>query len=228
MLAKKKKLSKKEIQEDQLVTSYVKSMKFFEDHQSKILMGIGAIILFVAAIFLYTNKVESDNEEATALLAKIMPSYDSGNFQLAIDGQPGTDVKGLKEIADGFSSVNPGSIAALYLGHSYFKLGKYEEALKAYDSFSGGDALLKAASLAGVANCYEALDKKDKAADYFKDAASVSKKNIQNAEYLLKAGLNYLAIDKKETAKKVFMIIKKDYESSSEGRNIERYLSMVE
>ena len=106
MLAKKKKLSKKQIKEDKLVTSYVKVVKFFEDYQQKIYIAAGAIAVIVVAIILYINKKEEDNIAATTELARVITIYESGAYQEAIDGRPGTNITGLQYIVDEWNNQN--------------------------------------------------------------------------------------------------------------------------
>lgn len=50
MVQKKKKLKKKEIKEDQLVTSFYKAQEYFETNKQKILISVGAIAIIILAI----------------------------------------------------------------------------------------------------------------------------------------------------------------------------------
>lgn len=45
-------------------------------------------------------------QKATTQLAAVIPFYDSGQYQKAIDGEPGTNVVGLASIVDNFGSTN--------------------------------------------------------------------------------------------------------------------------
>ena len=55
MLQKKKKLSKKEIKEDKLLTFYNSSADFFEKYKSKILTYAGVLIIVAVGVYLYLN-----------------------------------------------------------------------------------------------------------------------------------------------------------------------------
>ncbi len=97
MLTKKKKLSKKEIKEDKLVSFYYKTYGFFTENQSRVLTyaGIAAAIIILAVF--YVNHKSEQNKEAGIQLAQVMEMYDNGGYLQAIEGQAGTKVLGLKE-----------------------------------------------------------------------------------------------------------------------------------
>ena len=97
-------------------------------------MVIGAIVII--AVLLYMNNKQKNNEEATTYLARIMPSYDMGSYQKAIDGESGTNVLGLKQIVEEYGSTANGETAKIYLANCYSFLGNYEEAFKYYKDYS--------------------------------------------------------------------------------------------
>ncbi|MCB9247302.1 MAG: tetratricopeptide repeat protein [Ignavibacteriales bacterium] len=227
MIGKKKKLSKKEFQEDQLVTSFYKSQDFFQKNQQKLLIGAGVIALLILAIFWYNSKKEDDSIQAANQLAKIIPVYDQGQFQKAIDGEAGTDLVGLASIVDNYGSTQQGEIAKIYLANSYFSLGKFEKALSTYSDYGGKSKLHLSSSLAGQAACYEQLGKFDKAADYYQKAAKVNAIESQEAEYLLNAGRNYVKSNSADKAKDIFETIKNDFKNTNAAREVDKYLSQL-
>jgi len=225
VIAKKKKLSRKQIQEDKLVTFYSKSLELFEEHKQKIIIGVGIIALIIFGVFWYINKVEEDNLEASKELAKVMPIYNAGSYQEAIDGRPGTTVVGLKEIVKNYGSTEQGEEAKIFLANSYYYLGKYEEARKYYNDYSGDNDILKAAAFAGIAACYEAENKYDMAAEFYEKAANVSQTNALNPEYLLNAGINYISANNKSKAKQLLLSVKDKYKNTIYFRDANRYLA---
>lgn len=228
MLEKKKKITKKEIKQDTLVTTYYKVYNFFLEHQLKILIGIATVALIIVAIIIFSNKRASDNLTAANLLTKVMPLYEAGQYQEAIDGQKATNIVGLKNIVDNYGSTEQGETAKIYLANCYLFLGKIEDAYKLYKDYGGSSPIFKATALAGVASYFEYKKEYEKAVDAYQDAARISKENPSNAEYLLKAGINLLKLNKKEEAKLVFETIKKDYKTYPEAREVDRYLIQVE
>lgn len=228
MLAKPKKIGKKKIQEDKLVTTYYKAIEFYEENQSKVLIVVGAVVVVIAAIVLYSAKLSEDNIKATTELSRVLPIFEAGSYQEAIEGRAGTNTIGLMQIVQEFSGTEQGEIAKVYLAHSYYYQENFAKALEYYDDYAGDNELFKATALAGKAACYEALEDYELAAKYYRDAAFISEFNPSNSEYLLRAGLNYIDAGFQEEAKNAFTRIKEDYSETQIGRQIDKYLSLIE
>lgn len=227
MIGKKKKIAKKELQEDKLVTTFYQAQEFFEEHQQKLLIGIGAIAVVIIAIVWFINKKVEDNLLASGQVSRIISTYEQGDYQKAIDGEPGTQLVGLQKIVDDYGSTEQGEIAKIYLANSYYTLGDYENAIDYYSDYSGNSKLHKASSLGGVAACYEEMGKFEDAGDYYKRAANTYKMDSQSADYLLNAGINYIKAEQKDDAKKVLETIKKDYVTTTAAREVDKYLSQL-
>lgn len=226
-VSQKEKLSKKEIQEDKLVTAYYGFIRFSEKNQSKIFMVAGAVAVIILAIVFFNNRKIENNSKAGAQLSKVISKFSEGNYQEAIDGVPGTDVIGLSSIVNNYGGTEQGEIARLFLANSYFGLGKIDEALKEYSDFSGSNSVYKASAIAGEASCYESKGEFEKAATLYIKASNVNKNNSQNAEYILSAGINYNKLGNKAKAKELFESIKNDYATSQAAREIDRFLVQV-
>lgn len=227
MLTKRKHISKKEIKEDKLVTSYYQAVKFFDQYKSQLYIYAIALVVVAAGVYWYLNHKSANNEKANVELSRVMGLYDSGAYQEAIDGRPGTNVIGLKKIVEEYGSTESGETAKIFLANSYNMLGKFDDAFKYYDDYSGGVDMYKAAALAGKASYYESKNELEKAADSFRDAARVSKENVNNADYLLNAGIDYYKTGAKEKAAEQFSKIKDEYKTSMAVREADQYLSLL-
>ena len=228
MLTKKKKLSKKEIKEDKLVSFYYKTYGFITENKSRLLTyaGVAAAVIIIAVF--YINHRSQQNKDAGMQLAQVMDLYDNGAYLQAIEGQAGTKILGLKKIVEEYGSTENGETAKIYLANSYGFLGKPEDAFKYYDDYSGSINIYKAAAIAGQAGYFAYKKDYEKAADLYEKAASVSKEDVLNPDYLLNAGANYISAGKDKEAKKVLEKIRKDYIASSAAREINKYLAQIE
>lgn len=227
MLTKKKKLSRKEIKEDKLVSTYYKIQGYFRQNNSRLLTYGGILIVIALAVIYYINHKKEVNQKASDALSKVIDSYDQGAYLEAIEGKAGTDNIGLKKIVEEYDGTENGETAKIYLANSYNRLGKFDEAFKYYKSYSGDMLMLKAASLAGQAGYYEYKKDFQKAADLYRDAAQVSKFNVDNPDYLLKASINYIQTGQGSTAKELLNTIKNDYKTSPASRLVDRYLALI-
>lgn len=230
MLTKNKKISRKEIKQDSLVTFYYKAIQFLDEQRKNLLIGVGVIAVIVAVSLIFISKRAKGNEIAGADLLQVVQIYNQGAYQDAIDGKQTqtVKVKGLKKIVEENGSSEAGQTAKIYLANAYYNLKQYDNALNAFDSYSGSIDHLKAAAYAGQAACFEAKNDVQKAVDYYLKAAKVSSVNVLNPFYLLNASINYIELGKNDEAKELLKSIKKDYPKSEYAGQVDRYLSQVE
>ncbi len=215
MLKPQKKISKREIKEDKLVTKYFEARKWIDDN-TKILSYVGIGIAGLVIIgFLWTKSRADSNEKATAMLANLEPYYDEGRYDLAINGVPQEGTQGLQAVVEEHGSTKAGEIAKLYLANSYFALKNYDKALNVYNDISVSDKMITASAYAGMASCYEAKGDFNQAASYFEKAASKNMASVQAPENLQRSATNYAAAGKKEKAIELFQILKKEFPTSS-------------
>lgn len=224
MLTKKKKLSRKEIKQDKMVETYYKVYGFIQENRQRVtLYGIIAAVVILVAIF-YVKHKSQQNEAAGVELARVMDLFDAGNYQEAIDGQPGTQIIGLKKIVNEYSGTTNGETAKIFLADSYDLMGKTDEAYKYYKDYDGSVKLYEATALAGQAGYFASKNNYSEAAKLYEKAAQVSDANVLNSEYLLKAGINYMKEGKNKEAKKAFETVQTDYKTSTAARQVQQYI----
>jgi tetratricopeptide (TPR) repeat protein len=226
MLTKKKKLSRREIKEDKLVSTYYKIRGYFDENKNRIYLYAAVIVAVAAAIYFYLDARKGSNEEAGIALSKVMQSYDNGSYLEAIEGRQGV-FDGLKKIVEEYGSTENGEIAKIYLANSYNMLGKVDDAVKYYEDYDGDSDLFKAAALAGEGSYYSIKKDYKKAAELYRKAFNVSEQNVLNAEYMLNAAINFINAGEKEKAKELLTALKKDFAASPVIRDVDRYLALV-
>jgi tetratricopeptide (TPR) repeat protein len=225
MLKPKKKITKHELKEDQLVSTYFKVTDYLANNVRLLLSiagGVVAVVLIV--VFIIFSRKESA-AKASAQLGAIMQLYDSGSFQAAIDGIPARGLIGLKQIAEEHGSTEPGEIAKYYLGNAYFYLKDYDNALKYFEDYGGNNYLIRASVQAGIASVYEAKKQYAEAGKYFERAAALAFGNALPPEYLLNAARDYALAGEKEKALELYKKIKQNFANSSQAREVERFIA---
>jgi tetratricopeptide (TPR) repeat protein len=227
MLAKKKKLTRKEIKEDKLVATYYKAYNYVDENRKQMLIYAGVLLAVVVGVLLYLNYKSSLNEEASLHLGRVMFIYDEGNYLEAIEGRPAQGLLGLQRIVEEYGSTESGETAKIFLANSYFMLGRYEDAKKYYGDYSGGSSIFKAAAIAGEAGFYASNNEHKKAADLYKRASRISEHNAMNPEYMLNAAINYMRAGDNEEAKDLLERIKRNHTASTAFREVDRYLTQI-
>ncbi len=227
MITKKKKLSKKEIKEDKLVSFMYKVEYLYEKYKSKSTLYGGILIVAIAAAYFYINNQNELNDQASLELSRVMNIFNTGSYLEAIEGRQGTNIIGLKSIVEEYGSTENGETAKIYLASAYSYLGNYEKAIKYYEDYSGDIDIYKASALAGKAGYYAAKNEYKKAADLYKNAANIVEINAQNPDYLLNAALNYFNAGDKDEARILLTKIKEEYSSSNARKEVDKYLALV-
>jgi tetratricopeptide (TPR) repeat protein len=224
MLKPKKKITKKELKEDKLVTTYFKATNYLYEKKKLLFGAIGGLVAIVLiGLIIYSNR-KAANEEANTAFANILAAYDQGVFQVAIDGVPNRNLKGFKQIVEEYGSTPVGELAKFYLANSYFALKDYDSALKYFEEYGGSNDLVAASCLAGVAAVYETKSQYKDAAEYFEKAGNKMKDALTTPEHYCNAARNYALAGDKSKALELYEKVKKDYPTSNPARDVDRFI----
>lgn len=225
MLRPTKKISKKELKQDRLITTYMQATGWYEKHKRPISMAITAVVVVIVALVVYFKNQGDTNERGFTQLSAIQPFYDNAQYQQAIDGVPERNIVGLKTIVEDAGGTRAGNLARFYLADAYYQLGNHAEALTHFEDASMSDDLLEASRLAGIAACHEALGDHREAGRYFERAASNDPTEGNAADHLSNAARNYAQAGDKERALDILKRIKKNYPTTTYGRDADRYIN---
>jgi tetratricopeptide (TPR) repeat protein len=227
MLRPKKKISKRELKEDALVTTYVKLTSFYEANKRNISIGVTALVIAVFAVVIYGKNRSDNNEKAVTALGSIFEAYDAGQYQTAVDGIPEKNIQGLRSIVDNYGNSAGGDLARFYLASAYTQLGRPEEALKEFEQCSPPGELLAVARLSGIGACYESTGKFKEAAASFEKAATQYPKDISAAENLNNAARDYGQAGERDKAIDLYKRIKKNYPTTAFARDADRFIAQL-
>jgi len=227
MLRPKKKISRRELKEDTLVTWYVRLRTFYDTNRRMVSIALTALVIAVGALLLFLKTRSDNNENAITALGAIFEIYDAGQYQTAVDGIPERNIKGLKSIVDNYGNSATGDLARFYLAGAYYQLGRYDEALKAYDDYSPSGELLTVARLSGLGACYEAKGEFREAASRFEKAATQYPAGANAAEYLSDAARDWAQAGEKEKAIDLYRRIKKNYPTTTFARDADRFITQL-
>ena len=227
MLRPKKKISKRDLKEDALVTTYVKVTSFYEANKRTISIALTALVVAVFAIVIYAKNRADNNEKAVTALGAIFESYDAGQFQTAVDGIPEKNVQGLRSIVDNYGNSASGDLARFYLASAYVQLGRSDEALKEFEDCSPPGELLAVARLSGIGSCYESRGKFKEAAGSFEKAATQYPKDASAAENLNNAARDYAQAGDRDKAIDLYKRIKKNYPTTAFAREADRFIAQL-
>ncbi len=211
MLTPRKRITKKELKEDKLITIYAKSREWAEENYKLITILSAVVVLLIAGSLLISNKRAKSEAGASVQLAKAIHAFDASDYNGAIGL--------LSSIVDDNGGTKSGHIARLYLAQSLYRTNEYaaaEEHFKKAASQLHNDIHLKTSALAGVACCLEQQGKYAEAAERFKKIVAKYPDAPMASYFLLRAArCSELAQDSKG-AKLLYDKLAADYPESQE------------
>ena len=222
MLKPRKKLTKREIKEDALVTTYFRVQKYFKKHQKIIqyaLMGLAAII--VIGILMIRSKKNTE-QVAMEKMGVAEQYYYTGNM--------GKAVEIFAQIVETYPGAEASRKAVFLLANSYFMRKEYGQAEKYfrlfYDKYNKKGAFA-ASSLAGIAACLESKNEFAEAAALYEKAGNKSENSFDASFYLKNSARCYLLVGEKEAGKRIYQIILDRYPESDQSRESEFILQSL-
>ena len=150
MLRPRKRITKREIKEDTLVTVYVRVQRFIQHHSKQFNIGIFVLLaVAIIGVFMIRSKKKAE-VVAAGKLGIAEQFYYASNYPRAIDE--------LTKIADTYSGTNAAGTAVFFVANSYFATGDYNNAEKYYKIYLkdySNSKLFTVSSLAGIAACLD-------------------------------------------------------------------------
>jgi len=209
MLKAKKRLTRKEIKEDKLVTYYFKALDYYEAHKREFLYGAIAVVAIIAFGLYYMNSQKAAEQTASVEFAKGKAAYESGNYDAAIGI--------LEALTSDFDGTHGAATGTIYLAKAYMAKGQYEDAERTFKKYLddyGDDPILSLAAATGIAASHEARGEHDKAAEAYEKAAKKYKDSFKAPDLLFAAARSYKEAGRPQDAKRVLDQLLETYPES--------------
>jgi tetratricopeptide (TPR) repeat protein len=163
---KGKRITRREMKEDALVTFSFRAADFVKTHRSRLVLGgVLALVVIVGAIYVTSSRRAGEEEASRQLLAG-MVQQNAGNDLGA--------AAAYEELLSRHSRTDSGKMALLFLGHARYNLGQYGAALDAYQRYlkrEKRDKLTVGQAKRAAAACLENTGKFEEAAGMYEDVA---------------------------------------------------------
>jgi tetratricopeptide (TPR) repeat protein len=211
----------------QIQETLTRAELFIEKYQKNLLYGGVALLILICGYFAYKYWYKLPlEEEAQSQMFVAVQNFEKDSLQLALNGD-GINL-GLLEVADRYGSTAAGNLARYYAGISYLYLGEYEEAISYLRKFSGHGHIGKALAIGNIGDAYSEMGSLEEAASYYQKAAKASSNQMTSPRFLIKAGVAYEKLENYKAALAVYQQLQKDYPTSTEGYEAEKYIARVQ
>ena len=201
-----------------------KTEQFIESNQKLLTILIGGIIVLVLAFFginrFYMTPREQEAKEQMFMAERYF-EIDSLSLALNGDGM----YPGFLEMIDDYRWTKSANLSKYYAGICYLKLGNAEEAASYLKSFKGKDEIVGPIARGALADAYMELGESSKAVGSYLAAAKMSKNDLTTPLFLMKAATAYEIMSDFKKALPLYEQIKKEFPSSVEAREIDKYIT---
>jgi len=216
---------RQELRQNKLVELYGRLLLLYEEHRQLVYgLGIGLIAL-ILAVPGYVYYQQQRAAEANQMLGRILPTYEQGNYQQALEGTG--QQAGLLTIADEYDGTDAGNLAAFYAASALYEQEAYDRALEYFQQFDKGTDYIGASAYAAEAAIYETRGSYEQAAARYEQAAEHYPNEMTAPRYLIEAGQAYEDAGNYEAAEQAYQRVKEEYPESTEATEADRYLARV-
>lgn len=224
-------MAKKTEENEELIVDvqevYSNTETFIDDNKTVLTGVVIALIVLIGGYFAYSNFYLAPLEqEAQKEMFMAEKYFAMDSMKLAIDGS--NEFAGFIEIADKYGSTKSGNLANYYLGVAFLRNGEYQAAIEALNDFDGDDEMLGTIALGAQGDAYLELNDVEKAANYYEKAANRKENQFTTPLYLMKAAKTHEMNGNYQDALELYNKIKKDYRSSPEASDIDKYIARAE
>ena len=226
MLKPPKQVSRRqELREDKVITAYARTMTMAEKYRGALIAAGVGIVVIIFGVLGYTYYMVNQGEAANDALGEILPVYESGSYQEALDGT--ADAPGLLEIADEYGSTDGGNLARFYAASALFELGRYDEAEEYYEAYDGGEDILGASAVAGQGAVAEQRGDFADAARLYQRAARTYESAATAPGYYLDAARNFEQAGDFDGARAAYEEIVEEYPDAPQAANVPAYTARL-
>jgi tetratricopeptide (TPR) repeat protein len=201
----KKKITKKKLKEpDEFITLSQRAFLFISGHLKKVVAG-GIVFLVILLLIIFFRMWEKQKEEEAYR-----------DFSLAVEiyqraGSPSRERLPLEnknalvkfdEVITKFPRTSSGKLSLLYKGNVYLRLGEFEEAIKAYQTFlekAGKERLYRLFAMEGLGFAYQGKRDYENALRTYQRILEMGD-SAQMADAYLNMGLCYEKLAKNKEA----------------------------
>lgn len=213
-------------QEIDVQEGYNKAEDFLNKYKFPIFGLLGLILVGVLGFWAYNNLYVPPRQSASVENAYAAQNYfEKDDFEKALNGDGVND--GFLDIISNYGSTKMGNLANYYAGACYLQLGDYDAAIDYLSSFKGKDMVISSMALGGIGDAHMQLGNTNEGISFYEKAATNSDNNVTAPMYHFRAGVAKEQNEDMEGAKEHYEIIKEKYPTSTEGRDVAKYLARV-
>jgi tetratricopeptide (TPR) repeat protein len=200
-----------------------KSELYFEKNKQKIITIAVALAVLVGGFIGYKYVyVAGEETTASSEMFKAEAYFAKDSIDKAINGDG--VAMGFAQIAEDYSVTPSGNLAQYYLGISYLKKGKYEDAITHLEEFNSKDQIVAPQATGAIGDANLELGKVDEAITFYLKAADQNTNKFTTPIFLKKAAIANEGKGNYADAVKLYERIKNEFPETIEGAEMDKYI----
>ena len=204
-----------------------KTENFINQNKKSLGIIIGALIIAIGGYIFYQNVYVANKEkEAQEVLFHAEQYLFADSLKLAINGDGKNP--GLEEIVANYSVSQSGNLARFYLGMAYLRNKEYDKAIVTLKSYDAKDEMTGSLVAGAIGDSYSELKNTDEAISFYERATKDHPNAFSTPIMLMKLGIAHEVKGNWGGAKSAYEQIKKDYPTSNEGTQVDKYIARAE
>ena len=204
-MAGKKKITKKKLKEsDEFIDFSERAYFFVARHFKTFLTGGIVVVVVILSLFLFQRWEKSKEEGANQKFSLAVQNYQMVSSPYREAPQEGYKnlLQEFDQVIAGYPRTSSGKLSYLYEGNIYLRLGQFDEAVKAYNTFlqkAGKEKLYRSFAMDGLGYAYEGKKDYEKALDAYKKTLETGE-SFQRADACLGMARCYEKLGKSKDA----------------------------
>ena len=209
MAAKRNRLTKSELEEDQFVEWIAQASDYVKERGRAFVSGAAAVVVIVVAVNYVQASRETARAEAAGLLGKALIAQQTGQLEQSL--------RLGEQLLSTYGGTSAAAHGTIVLANRYFTQGRFAEAQDLYQSYLtdyGEVDVLVFAAWRGIGACYEAQDQFERAAAKYAEFARVHAGSMAASLALMDAARCYGVLGDTAQQREALEQVTKDHASS--------------
>ena len=232
-MTKAKKIIKKKLKEpDEFITFTESAYLSVAHHAKSIAVGAGVVLVLLLFVFFFQKWEKKNAEDASRMFNSVVETYQmvSSPYREGTPQEYKNVLERFDEVIAKFPKTPGGKLAVLYKGNIHLRLGEFDEAIKAYESYlekAGKEKLYRAFALEGLGYSYEGKRDYEKAVNAFQNVIDLGE-GFQLAHAYLGVGRSCEKMGKTKEALENYKSFLKISQKSQMANIVLRKISSLE
>ena len=197
------------------------------ENNQKTVTIVFIVILLIVGGFLGVKRyyIAPKEKEAQEQMFMAEKYFGVDSVRLALEGDG--NYLGFLDIRDEYKITKSGKLANYYIGICYLRMGEYEDAINYLKKFKTKSKIIGPVAKGAIGDAYVELQDYEEGLNYYLKAVDQNDNEFTAPLYMMKAGLVYEELGQYEDALKMYEKVELEYPFTSQGRQVNKYISRV-